>query len=201
LGRVVVLAAGKSTRLGGACKLLLSAGGVPVHQWHSSAWGGDIDAVVLPEHVDQLAGSGWEGRTFGVGGAVGPARTLLEYMNAVREQGRVTVVYADSLLRSRIDSPGDWVGVSVAPGRQWDYWDGFSWVRGAPKFEVCCGIYQFEDGAVLLDVLSGIEYRDGAEIGMTAVLQRYDHKRRMERLQISDWQDAGDWHALEAVKK
>ena len=201
LAKTIVLAAGKSTRLDGKCKLLVEADGKPVHQWHSDAWGKNIDALVQPEHLDPLLSAGWSGLAIGLDVGGGPARALLEYMDIVQEQGRITVVYADSLLKSRIDTPGDWVGVSVAPGRVWDYWNGFDWVRGIPTVRVCCGIYQFEDGALLLDILRGIEYPDEGEVGMTAVLRRYDHKRRLERLLIEDWQDAGDWDALKKVKQ
>lgn len=201
LAKTIVLAAGKSTRLDGNCKLLVEADGKLVHKWHSDAWGKKIDALVQPDHVDPLMSAGWGGLAIGLDCAGGPARALLEYMNIVQEHGRVTVIYADSLVKSRIDAPGDWVGVSVAPGRAWDYWDGFDWVRGTPKIEVCCGIYQFEDGKLLLDILQEIEYPDSSEIGMTAVLRRYDHKRRLERVLIEDWQDAGDWNALKKVKQ
>ena len=201
LAKTIVLAAGKSTRLDGECKLLVEADGKPVHKWHSDAWGEKIDALIQPEHLDPLLAAGWEGLAIGLDVGGGPARALLEYMDIVQEQGRITVVYADSLVKSRIDTPGDWVGVSVAPGRVWDYWNGFDWVRGIPTVKVCCGIYQFEDGALLLDILRGIEYPDESEVGMTTVLRRYDHKRRLERLLIKDWQDAGDWDALKRVKQ
>lgn len=200
LAKTIVLAAGKSTRLDGKCKLLVEADGIPVHKWHAAAWG-KADALVLPEHVDPLLSAGWQGLAIGLDCGGGPARALLEYMDIVQEQGRITVVYADSLVKSRIDTPGDWVGVSVAPGRVWDYWNGFDWVRGMPVVRVCCGIYQFEDGALLLDILRGIEYPNDNEVGMTTVLRRYDHERRLERLFIEDWQDAGDWDALKKVKR
>jgi len=201
LAKTIVLAAGKGTRLDGNCKLLVEADGKQVHRWHSEAWGKNIDALVQPDHVDPLLSAGWRGLAIGLDVGGGPARALLEYMDIVQEQGRVTVIYADSLIKAPIDALGDWVGVSVAPGRAWDYWDGFDWVRGTPKIEVCCGIYQFEDGKLLLDILEEIEYPDSGEVGMTAVLRRYDHKRRLERLLIKDWQDAGDWDALKKVKQ
>lgn len=200
MAKTIVLAAGKSTRLDGKCKLLVEADGIPVHKWHAAAWG-KADALVLPEHVNPLLSAGWQGLAIGLDCGGGPARALLEYMDIVQEQGRITVVYADSLIKSRIDAPGDWVGVSVAPGRIWDYWNGFDWVRGMPLVRVCCGIYQFEDGALLLDILQGIEYSNDNEVGMTTVLRRYDHERRLERLFIEDWQDAGDWEALKKVKR
>lgn len=201
MAKTIVLAAGKSTRLGGQCKLLVEADGVAVHRWHTAAWGENIDALVLPEHVGPLLSAGWTGQAIGRDCGGGPARALLEYLNIVQEHGRITVVYADSLIKSKLDTPGDWVGLSVAPGRVWDYWNGFDWVRGMPNIRVCCGIYQFEDGQLLKDVLEGIEYLDGSEVAMTTVLRRYDHKRRLERLFIDDWQDAGDWDALGKVKQ
>lgn len=200
MARVIILAAGKSTRLDGECKMIVRAGGIPVHEWHSRAWGDSAEAVVLPEHIDQLVASGWSGPVTGIAGAGGPARTLMNYLKTTGSSGRISIVYGDSLVSEGIYKPGDWVGVAIAPARPWDYWNGFDWVRGTPKVEVCCGIYQFEDGELLLDILSQIEYADDVEIGMVPVLRRYDHKRQMERLRISGWQDAGDWNAIKKVE-
>ena len=202
MAKTVIVAAGRSTRLDGACKLLVEAAGQPVHKWHTDVWGQETDAIVLPEHVDALGDAGWNGNIYGVDAGGGPARALLEYMDTVQEKDVVNVVYADSLLRHRPNAKGDWVGVSIAQsGREWDFWNGFSWARGMPKVEVCCGVYQFSNGELLLEILRGVEYPSGEEVGMTTVLRRYDHEQRLERLWIRDWQDAGDWEAIRKVER
>lgn len=201
MAKTVILAAGKSTRLDGKCKLLIDAAGTPVHAWHSRVWGSETDVVVLPEFVDKLSDAGWIGGTYGMDCGGGPARALLEYMDTVQEKGVVNVVYADSLLHHKPSAKGDWVGVALAQsGREWDFWNGFAWTRGVPKVEVCCGVYQFSNGELLLEILRGMEYPDNTEIGMTTVLRRYDHEQRLERLWIRDWQDAGDWEAIKRVE-
>ena len=76
MAKTVILAAGKSTRLDGKCKLLIDAAGTPVHAWHSRVWGSEADAVILPEFVDKLSDAGWTGGTYGIDCGGGPARAL-----------------------------------------------------------------------------------------------------------------------------
>lgn len=200
MARAVILAAGRATRLGGVNKLLVEAGGLPVHEWHRRALEGyDVGAVVRPADADAV-------RTAAPWLTVvehelqdGPAGALLAYITANPEHGPLTVIYADTLLPSVPSAAGDWVATAKAPGRVWDYWDG-DWTRGVPWVEVCVGAYQFACVGCLVGTLRRLLAQSGGEVHLADVLREYDIEHLIQRLRVEGWQDAGDPEAIARVK-
>jgi len=203
--RVLILAAGKSTRLEGRCKMLIEAAGKPVWQWHSEAWEGNrIDAIVQSADAKQLEDSGFRGLVCKDDKLGGPVGALRRYVSLLPTDFPFPLIvsFADSLIKSGVYDTGDWVGISNAPlVRAWDYPDGEYWVRGVPRISVCMGLYRFEDVPTLQFVLEGMEHQIfNKEIPMVELITEYQKLRPMRQLRIDGWQDAGDWEAIQRVR-
>lgn len=204
--RVVVLAAGKSTRLDGQCKMLVRVKDRPVHRWHTDSWMViPVDTVVLTKHVDELAEDGWDGQDiYGYDGGGGPVGALRYYLENTTHRGVLLVSFADSLLKGPVVDPGSWVGVAHMPmHRHWDYPILNSWMRGAPRIDVCMGLYQFEDIDILREVVNNLpekRFPDYADRPMVDVIVEYNKRRKMRNLHIGGWQDAGDWEAISRIR-
>jgi hypothetical protein len=200
LTRAVVLSAGRASRLSGVNKLLVKAAGKTVLQWHERAFSGwRLDAVVRVADVVSVLRAGWQGGTLvGTDECDGPAGALRSYVAAVQLDEPIVVVFADTLLHDVPADGGDWVGVAPAPWRVWDYRVGDTWMRGVPTFEVCVGLYRFDDASALREALNALPF--GTEVPMTALLREYEKKRRLGTVLVQGWQDAGDREALAKVK-
>ena len=202
--RVVVLSAGKSTRLDGICKMLVSVKDKPAHRWHTDAWMAvPVDAVVLNKDVDALDSSEWEGsRIYGYDGGGGPASALLHYLSKTSHSDTLIVSFADSLIKGPVMEPGDWVGVANMPiNRQWDYPAAGGWIRGKPRVQVCMGLYQFTDlDALRFAIDATTPTRFAAEVPMVDVLTQYQKIHPLKELFIGGWQDAGDWESIKTVR-
>lgn len=207
--QVVVLAAGRSTRLDGKCKLIVHAAEKPIHQWHTDAWiNAKVDAVTRNEHVQEILNDNWAGAALvgfdGDGGPVGALRAYLEAPGALLDASAgLVVAYADSLIKSPIYEQGSWVGVAHAPGgRVWDYPQNNSWTRGVPRVEVCMGIYRFHSVEALRSVLQSVPLPSPSnkEVAMIEVIKSYEKEYTMTKLRIDGWQDAGDWESIARVK-
>jgi len=202
--RVVVLSAGKSTRLDGICKMLVWAKDKPVHKWHTDAWlEVPLDAVVLSKDVKTLASNEWNGsEIYGYDGGGGPASALRHYLSKTTHTGTLLVSFADSLLKGPVMDRGDWVGVSNMPiNRQWDYPAAKGWIRGKPRVPVCMGLYQFTDVDALRHAIDKISpERFSPEIPMVDVLTQYHKIHPLRDLYIGGWQDAGDWESIKTVR-
>jgi hypothetical protein len=190
MDNVVVLAAGKSTRLNGYSKLLVQAAGTTVLEWHMRALKGALAGVVVrPGESGRVYLSGWRGPIVETDDTRGPARALERYLVDTGVNGPITVVYGDTVLPELPNSPGSWVGVAEAPSRRvWDYHNGIRWTRGATVGEVCIGLYHFDDAQRLHDVIRSLRSSE-----MIDVLEAYGE---MKPLIIEGWQDTGDFQAL-----
>lgn len=200
MARAVILAAGRSTRLGGVNKLLVNAGGVPVHEWHRRALAGfKVGAVVRPTDFHEVSEAApWLDEVVGHERQDGPVGALLAYLNDSNEP--ITVVYADTLLPQVPDEDDDWVGVAKAPGRVWDYWEG-EWTRGVPYVEVCVGAYRFNCVSCLRTTARNLVAKSDGETHMADLLRSYSDEHNVQRLPLEGWQDAGDPEAVARVKK
>jgi hypothetical protein len=116
---IVILAAGRATRLGGTNKLLVEAAGLPVHEWHRRAAGKQPTyAVVRPDDEKAvLSAAPWLAGVIPHAEADGPSGALLSASTALPE-GALTVLFADTLLPQVPTQEGDWVGVATAPWRR-----------------------------------------------------------------------------------
>lgn len=200
---IVILAAGKSTRLGGTNKLLVQAANVPVHEWHRRAVGNaETYAVVRPEDEEAvLSAAPWLAGVITHKETDGPCGALLA-ASARLSRGPLTVLYADTLL-SRVPTQfGDWVGVAPAPWRVWDYYDHSEkeWTRGVPQVLVCCGVYRFTNRQLLNSVCDQLKNSSSTEVHMAQLLKQYTRTQPMNQLLVESWQDAGDFGALKLVK-
>ena len=145
--RLVILAAGKSTRLDGKNKLLVEADGITVAEWHRLAKQNHFADIVVhfSDHsiINNLAGK-WASRVIAHDAYDGPGGALRAYVADTWHDGGLVVQFADTLLTHIPANTGSWVGVANAPWRVWDYPDSYGgWVRGEPVVRVCCGIYRF----------------------------------------------------------
>jgi CTP:molybdopterin cytidylyltransferase MocA len=201
---VVILAAGRATRLGGVNKLLVTAGGLPVHEWHRRAFAGADISIVVHDHSiraikDEIP---WSNAIIGTDKFNGPVGALDAYLAQTNHRDGVTVVFADTLIPPQPLSAGDWVGVAAAPARRWDMPSARGhWVRGIPRIPVCVGIYSFADMDALREAASAA-HSDAAKMGeketpMTMLLNRYGSD--MPWLRVRGWHDAGDPAAVASV--
>lgn len=190
MDNVVILAAGKSTRLNGYSKLLVQAAGTTVLEWHMRALKGAIAGVVVrPNEAGVIYLSGWRGPIVETDDTRGPARALERYLVDTGVQGPITVIYGDTVLPEIPSAPGSWVGVAEAPSyRVWDYHNTVRWTRGATKGEVCIGLYRFDDAEKLHDTIRSLRSSE-----MIDVLEAYGD---MQPLVVEGWQDTGDFQAL-----
>ena len=199
---IVLLAAGKSTRVGGANKLLVEAAGEPVHEWHKRAASGRATvAVVNAKHAQQVREEApWLSSIIEHDAHDGPGGALLAFDRA-KPHGEIIVLFADTLLQRVPDVHGDWVGVAPAPGRVWDYYDKVEgWTRGVPAVLVCCGVYRFTNRPLLREVLEEL-VAEANEVHIADVLRVYSERQRLSELVIDGWQDAGDTEALRRVHR
>lgn len=203
----VILAAGKSTRLGGSNKLLVEAGGLPVHAWHERLLGDIPTAIVTrtEEAAEVALALPWVSRVIGHSKYDGPVGALAAYLEAYRDEGELLVLFADTLIapQPRIPS-GDWVGVAYAPARRWDFPTTEGWyARGVPLVEVCVGAYSFSSVPDLTKAIE-IARSEAAKAGevdvpMTRLLNAYMTLHRIDPLHVYSWHDAGDWEAIDRV--
>lgn len=203
--RVVVLAAGKSTRLDGQCKMLVQVKDKPIHQWHTDAWMMvPLDAVVLSKHVDTLAADNWAGdQVYGYDGGGGPVAALRHYLDSTDYNRPLIVSFADSLLKGPVMDAGDWVGVADMPvERNWDYPLIGGWLRGKPRVKICMGLYQFSDLDALRAAINNLRRPrfESSEVPMVDLLTSYQKIHPLRELHIGGWQDAGDWEAIQKVR-
>ena len=197
--KAVILAAGKSTRLGGQSKLLVEAGGKPVHEWHRQALEGfEVGAVVRPTDFNDVEREvPWLKKLVGHNDYDGPVGALLAYLGESSEP--ITVIYADTLLPTVPKDDHDWVAVAPAPWRVWDYYDG-EWTRGVPYVEVCIGAYRFSCISCLKCISRNLlQKADGIEVHMVDVIRAYSEEHIIQRLRVEGWQDAGDPEAIARV--
>ena len=200
--RLVILSAGKATRLEGRNKLLVEADGIPVHEWHRKAKQNSITDVVVHEGdwlaVNKAVG-GWVSRVMSHDQYDGPGGALRYYVNDTWHDGGLVVLFADTLLTHIPANTGSWAGVAPGPWRVWDYPDPHKgWNRGEPKFNVCCGVYRFSDINKLRAAFRRLPIGD--PLDMVDVLNMYETIERVELLDVRGWQDAGDPVALSRVK-
>jgi len=200
---IVILAAGKATRLGGTNKLLVEAADLPVHEWHRRAAGdAQTYAVVRPEDEKAvLSAAPWLAGVIPHAEADGPSGALLSASTSL-PHGALTVLFADTLLPQVPTQYGDWVGVAPAPWRVWDYYEHAEggWTRGVPQVLVCCGVYRFTNRELLNDICYDLKLGSTNEVHMADVLRSYAPHQPLTELIVSGWQDAGDPDALKRVQ-
>ena len=199
--RAVILAAGRSSRLGGTNKLLVEAGGQPVHEWHRKALADyEVNVVVRPDDAQAVRDAmPWVHLVVTHDRFDGPGGALHSYLERIDEPDGLLVLFADTLLRTIPDDPGDWVGVATPPGRVWDYWDG-DWMRGVPRVNVCVGVYHFACTDCLMRSLALLVEGLAVEVSFADLLRHYSREHYVDHTQINDWQDAGDPDALARVQ-
>lgn len=199
--RAVILAAGRASRLGGTNKLLVEAGGQPVHEWHRTALADyEVDVVVRPDDAQAVRDAmPWVRRVVTHGDYDGPGGAVLGYLDRIDQPDELLVLFADTLLREVPSESGDWVGVATPPGRVWDYWDG-EWMRGTPAVQVCVGIYNFACMHCLTDTLAHLNERAESEVPFADLLRTYSSEHYLVHKPITGWQDAGDPDAIARVQ-
>jgi len=200
---IVILAAGKATRLGGTNKLLVEAAGMPVHEWHRRAVRNEPTyAVVRSDDVGRvLSAAPWLSGVIPHDEADGPSGALLSASTSLPD-GALTVLFADTLLPEVPKQEGDWVGVAPAPWRVWDYYEHGEggWTRGVPQVLVCCGVYRFTNRQLLNDICYDLKLGSTNEMHMADVLRSYAPHQPLTELIVRGWQDAGDSDALKRVQ-
>ena len=197
--RAVILAAGKSTRLGGANKLLVEAGGVPVHRWHERLLRGIPTTVITrSDDVKAVAEAMPWARVRAHDETDGPVGALRAHFSMARWPVEETIVlFADTLLAPQPLPEGSWVGVAPAPARTWDLPSRWGWTRGKPYLRVCVGIYAFAYPERLYAAIRGITI--GPEVPFSDLLQRYASDTQLHQNTVRGWHDAGDPAAIAAV--
>ena len=197
--RIIILNAGKSTRLDGQNKLFVSAGGQPVYRWHQRAFPDAALAVVTKtEDVETTKRALPSADRIVAHDAVdGPAGALSAYLSAY-EDASVTVLYADTLIAPQPIPAGDWVGIAPLSNRTWDHRqpDG-SWAKVIPSIRIGIGLYSFADVGYLRACLA--ELGTHADQHLPAILNFYERERPMQDIEIAGWHDAGDYDALARV--
>jgi GTP:adenosylcobinamide-phosphate guanylyltransferase len=193
----VVLAAGRATRLGGACKALIEVGGRPMVDWQRDVLGDPV-VVCRREHFNGLNRPGvrpvTHSRDDGPAGALAAA---LDYL----EPGPVVVAFADTWFRT-LPAGHNWIGAAAAPwgGRRWDVCDTKGvhnlYARPGTHPLVCIGLYCFSDQALLGRTLARFLPSHVGEVGMAPVINAYSNDRPMHLVPIPDWQDVGDPEAI-----
>lgn len=197
--RAVILAAGKSTRLGGANKLLVEAGGVPVHKWHERLLRGIPTSIITrTEDVPAVSEAIKWAKVLAHDEADGPVGALRAYLSIRRWPIEETIVlFADTLLAPQPIPEGSWVGVAPAPARTWDLPSKWGWTRGKPYLSVCVGIYAFAYPERLYRMLETLEV--GPDLSFADLLQRYASDTQLHENTVRGWHDAGDPAAIAAV--
>lgn len=203
MSTLVILAAGKSSRLQGLYKPNLVVGGKRMIDWQMTA--AQTEYTVVVAHDSQVfPETKWNVKTTYTRKQWGPASALCQGLNFVLEEP-VVVALADTWWRH---TPGgsDWVGVSPAQGgRSWDYPQGTSFTRSfVPanhRLDVCVGLYSFSDIPALKSAVNlALDHRaKDREVSMAEVLHFYELPLRCE--QIPEWLDVGDpesWRAADS---
>jgi hypothetical protein len=199
----VILSAGRATRLGGINKLTVSAGGRKVHEWHQRLLAGyTVAAVVDADSADEITSEAqWLDEVISHTAYDGPAGALLAYLDRHDDEGELIVLFADTLLRNLPNTRGNWVAMASAPSRVWDYYEEGEWRRGAPRIPVCVGLYQFDCTKCLQSTIQSlISTANTSEISLADVLSLYGITHQIQRIDVDDWQDAGDMTAIEQVR-
>jgi hypothetical protein len=198
--RALILSAGKSTRLGGKQKLLVTAGGIPVHEWHRRALTDYKTAVVVrPEDDAEVAATlTWADRIVPHGKTDGPVGAIAAYLRLFDDDTELLVVYADTLIPAQPLPSGDWVGVSPLTDRTWDYQNKYGvWTRGELPAVVCIGLYRFTDLHELRRAISELGGKEDHHL--PDLLNLYQARVYTTQAQITGWHDAGDPAALARV--
>lgn len=201
MDRAVILAAGRSTRLGGTNKLLVKAGNNLVSEWHRRALEGrHVTAVVGIDDLPDVAGAAtWLCGVVGHDKFDGPVGALNAFLWSEPSDEPLLVLFADTLIPGVPDASGDWVGVAPAPWRTWDYHDGQAWTRGVPRVDVCVGLYRFTDLKALRAEADLLMADSAEEVHMFDLLRAYDKHHPLRPVTVPGWQDAGDPEAVRRV--
>lgn len=206
MSRIVILSAGKSSRLGGRNKLSLTAGGLPVLEWHRRfAEGMQAAIVTRPEDAGATAlAAPWADRVIGHSEFDGPVGALAAYLRTYPEKETLRVIFADTLLPPQPLPSVDFVGIAPAPARRWDLpnYEG-TFVRGTPLVEVCIGLYQFSDHPALIRAAEKAT-RDASchgesEVGFYRLLNHYHSEQGLFHRRVRGWWDCGDEDARRRV--
>ena len=198
--RALILSAGKSTRLGGKQKLLVTAGGIPVHEWHRRALTDYKTAVVVrPEDDAEVAAAlTWADRIVPHGKTNGPVGAIAAYLRLFDDDTELLVVYADTLIPAQPLPPGDWVGVSRLTDRTWDHQNKYGvWVKEELPTMVAVGLYRFADLQELRRVMDEVGDKDDHHL--PDLLNLYQARVYTTQVPITGWHDAGDPAALARV--
>ena len=200
--RAVILAAGKSTRLGGENKLLVEAGGVPVHQWHERLLR-DIPTTIItrPEDVTAVADAASWAKVIPHDKFDGPVGALAAYLQIYLDRSdELLVLFADTLLVPQPLPERSWVGVAPAPARTWDLYAPWGWTRGVPYLPVCVGIYSFDYPERLRRAVKrATEHSEGKDLPMIELLNEYARSTPLRDNPVRGWYDAGDTDAIRRV--
>lgn len=197
--RVLILNAGKSTRLDGQNKLFVSAGGQPVFRWHLRAFADSRIAIVTKSEDIWVTTQAMPtvDRIMAHDQTDGPAGALAAYLKLHDEESLI-VAYADTLIAPQPLPEGDWVGVAPLSNRTWDHRQpGGEWAKMVPAIRVGIGLYAFSDLDYLRACLSELGTRPDQHL--PDLLNLYERERPMQDLPIAGWHDAGDYDALARV--
>lgn len=193
--RVLILNAGKSTRLDGRDKMFVEAGGVPVHQWHRRAYDGLDVALVTRSDAETPS---WIERVHRHDEADGPLGAVASYLNAYDDDDELLVVYADTLIAKQDFPDGDWVGVSLLLDRTWDHVNRYGqWVKDVLPTQVGVGVYRFADLTLLRRCIESLGTKP--DYHLPDLLNLYGATRYLTPFTLVGWHDAGDWAALSRV--
>ena len=198
--RALIISAGKSTRLGGKQKLLLTAGGTPVHEWHRRALIDYKTAVVVrPEDDAEVAATlTWADRIVPHAKTDGPVGAIAAYLQVFADDTELLVVYADTLIQPQPLPTGDWVGVSRLTDRTWDHLNAYGvWVKEALPTMVGIGLYRFADIEQLRRAIATLG--DKEDQHLPDLLNLYKAQVYTPQVPIAGWHDAGDPTALARV--
>lgn len=192
----IVLSAGKATRLNGMCKALVYVNGDRAVDRQTKVLGHKPFVVVRTEHAQDVRDAGY--RPVICDSLGGPVRALKAAVGYVNNADQVTVLFADTMLRSLPDG-SDWVGYSYAyGGREWDtvhldtngVFSARAWFPAGDYRPVAVGAYSFADVPALKEALRHVP-DDGP---FAWLLNAYPHGLSGER--IHGWQDVGDLDAI-----
>jgi len=197
--RIVILNAGKSTRLDGQNKLLVSAGGQPVYRWHLRAFADAHIAIVTKSEDIEVTRQAMPtvDRIIAHDQTDGPAGALAAYLQ-LHDDDNLIVAYSDTLIGPQPLPEGDWVGIAPLSSRAWDYRQpGGEWAHLVPTICVANGLYAFSDLDYLRACLAELGTRPDQHL--PDLLNLYERERPMHDLPIAGWHDAGDYAALARV--
>lgn len=147
----LVLTAGLASRMGdrapAGCKALADVDGRPAIEHHLDLLG-SATIVCRRPHVEKLRRYGPTVVDDSLGG---PASALCAALRVERQDGPVTVLYADTLV-AELPKAKAWCLVArTSEDRQWDLWADGVVVPGRPSGSqlVCVGAYRFPDASEL----------------------------------------------------